>query len=154
MNYQRNVDNTKVVWDETCLIEVTINPRFTYDDVKETLTRMGVANDMNKLTQTCHILYMDKKFFIVHFKELFGLDNREITFTQYDSNRRTTIAKMLERWNMISIVNPDKLDAKYQRVDIDVISKENKFDWILQDKYTLNQTIPVVVQPERRLIVV
>lgn len=155
MKYSQNID-TIIEWSRLDLIEVTINPRYKYEDVKETLTRMGVLNEFKKLTQTCHILYMGDKFYIVHFKELFGLDTRDISFTQNDANRRTTIAKLLEQWKMITIVNPENIDSKYQRVEITVISKDQVFDYVLSDKYTLNQVIPEAKQQEapRKLMVV
>jgi hypothetical protein len=151
MTYQQKIDNI-IDWTPDNLIEIKINPRYTYEDIRETLTRMGVKNDFKKLTQSCHILWMRGTFYIVHFKELFGLDGRDITFTQNDSNRRTSIIKLLVQWNMITIVNPESIDPNYQRVEIAVISKADRNDWVLQDKYTLNQTVPVIEAPKKLVL--
>ena len=59
------------------LIEIELKEPDDFLKVKETLTRIGVASRKeNKLFQSCHILHKQGKYYIVHFKELFGLDGK------------------------------------------------------------------------------
>lgn len=57
------------------LVEVRLKEEDDFLKVRETLTRMGVSSRTeNKLYQSCHILHKRGKYYIVHFKELFALD--------------------------------------------------------------------------------
>ena len=59
------------------MVEVTLAKDDDFLKVRETLTRMGVASRKNNtLFQSCHILHKQGKYYIVHFKELFGLDGK------------------------------------------------------------------------------
>ena len=56
------------------MVEVTLAKDDDFLKVRETLTRMGVASRKNNtLFQSCHILHKQGKYYIVHFKGLFGL---------------------------------------------------------------------------------
>ena len=73
--------------------------------VKETLTRIGIANQKTKtLFQSCHILHKRGKYYLVHFKELFALDGKCDVVDEEDITRRSNIALALESWNMIQIL--------------------------------------------------
>ena len=134
-------DTTIIDWTREDLIEVTLvnNTKEGYDNIKEVLQRMGVCNEFKKLTQTAHLLYMNNKFYITHFKELFALDSRLATLTQHDANRRSTIARLLEEWGLVKIVG-GKVDPNYQRVEVFIISKMDRPNYIISDKYTLEQS--------------
>ena len=58
------------------MVEVCLKQADDFLKVKETLTRIGIASkDDRRLYQSCHILYKQRKYYIVHFKELFPLSN-------------------------------------------------------------------------------
>lgn len=107
--------------------------------VKETLTRIGVCS-RNKpvLYQSCHILSMNNKYYITHFKELFLLDDKESTMDQFDINRRNQIAKLLQDWGLVRIVNPSKFPVEEYFIKmIKIVAAKDKPDWKLVPKYHL-----------------
>ena len=91
------------------LVEVELSNEEAFLKVKETLTRIGVASRKDKkLYQSCHILHKKGKYYIVHFKELFTLDGKSSSFSEEDKGRRNTIANLLEEWDLVKIVEPEK----------------------------------------------
>ena len=93
--------------DINSLVEVSLKEADDFLKVKETLTRIGVASKKNNtLYQSCHILHKQGKYYIVHFKELFGLDGKPNDINEDDLSRRNTIAKLLAEWGLLGIVNP------------------------------------------------
>ena len=68
--------DVEVKWNQTDMIEVTLNEPDDFLKVRETLTRIGVASRKEKIIyQSCHILHKQGKSYIVHFKEFFVLFN-------------------------------------------------------------------------------
>ena len=67
-------------WSPDSMIEVALSEPDDFLKVRETLTRIGVASRKEKkLYQSCHILHKQGRYYIVHFKELFALDGKELT---------------------------------------------------------------------------
>lgn len=119
------------------LIEVTLEKEEDFLKVKETLTRIGVASKKDKkLFQSCHILHKMKKYYIVHFKELFVLDGKASTFSEEDRGRRNTIALLLEEWGLVGLVNPIT-DVVAPLSHIKVLPFKDKKDWELVSKYNI-----------------
>src|SRR5271166_1234992 len=88
------------------LIEITLPTPESFLLVKETLTRIGIASKKTRtLWQSCHILHKKGKYYIVHFKELFTLDNKVSNLTDDDIARRNIIAKLLQDWGLLTIIN-------------------------------------------------
>jgi hypothetical protein len=93
----------------------------------------------NTLYQSCHILHKQGRYFITHFKELFALDGKAADFSDNDLERRNTIAKLLQEWGLIKIVNEaDSLEfAPLSQVKI--ISYKEKKEWNLVPKYNIGK---------------
>lgn len=124
------------------LLEVNIEKEENFLKIKETLTRIGVASRREqKLIQSCHILHKKGKYYITHFKELFLLDGRESEFTLEDKQRRNTIANLLQDWDLLKIVNPEKFEDKVPLGKIKIIPYKEKSDWILEAKYTIGKKL-------------
>ncbi len=88
------------------LLEIELIGNDSFFKIKETLTRIGIANNKTKtLWQSCHILSKRGKHYIVHFKELLELDGRKVDITDEDIERRNDIAKLLEEWQLCAIIN-------------------------------------------------
>jgi hypothetical protein len=123
------------------LVEVTLTDPQNFLKIKETLTRIGVASRKDKtLYQSCHILHKRGKYYIVHFKELFGLDGHEITFDEEDLARRNTITNLLEDWGLISILDQSKTEEPVALMNtIKVISYKEKNEWNLVPKYNIGR---------------
>ncbi|BCU99547.1 MAG: hypothetical protein CM15mV28_1150 [Thaumasvirus sp.] len=71
----------EVQWTKDDMVEVNLKEPDDFLKVRETLTRIGVASRKEKkLYQSCHILHKKGQYYIVHFKELFALDERKQIF--------------------------------------------------------------------------
>lgn len=123
------------------MVEVRLKNPEDFLKIKETLTRIGVASRKDQtLYQSCHILHKQRRYFIVHFKELFALDGKPTNFAEEDEMRRNTIVNLLEEWGLVEIVNPDMTKDKIAPISqIKVLSHKEKSDWILEAKYTIGK---------------
>lgn len=129
-------------------IEIGLTDDKNFLKIKETLSRIGIASKKEKkLYQTCHILHKQGLFFIVHFKELFILDGKDVNFTDNDIARRNTIAILLEKWGLLRIATPTVLLNKVYPFavntvpinQIKIIRFEDKKNWTLIEKYTFGK---------------
>jgi hypothetical protein len=107
--------------------------------VKETLSRIGVSSKKDKkLYQSCHILHKRQKYYILHFKELFKLDQKPSTISDEDIGRRNTICNLLEKWGLVEIIDPQKCSSPTAELSsIKIISSKEKKDWELITKYSI-----------------
>ena len=123
------------------MVEVTLKEADDFLKVRETLTRIGVASKKSEtLFQSCHILHKQGKYYIVHFKELFGLDGKPTDFTNDDIARRNTIANLLAEWGLVDLVIPEKsIDPVSPLSQIKVIPFSQKGDWELVTKYNIGK---------------
>ena len=138
MNYQE--ENTSDVYDWS--LDKMLEVSFEHDDdflkIKETLTRIGVASNKNKvLFQTAHILHKRGRYYIVHFKELFALDGKTSSIESVDIERRNSIVKLLVEWNLLTVVNEEQLEPMGHVGQFKVISLKDKRNWELVPKYTI-----------------
>jgi hypothetical protein len=121
-------------------LEIKLAEKEDFLKVKETLTRMGVASKRDKiLYQSCHILHKQGLYYIVHFKELFALDGKPTDFTHEDCSRRNTIARLLEDWNLIKIINKDIIEDMIPLSQVKIISFKEKEMWTLTSKYSVGK---------------
>ena len=127
------------MFDLSNFVEVVLNEQDDFLKVRETLTRIGVSSRKEKvLYQSCHILHKQGKYYVVHFKELFALDGKPSNISENDIHRRNAIAKLLEEWGLIRVINPeimvDKIAPLHQ---IKIISFKEKDEWELISKYQI-----------------
>ena len=122
------------------LVEVRLGEEDDFLKVRETLTRIGVASRKDKtLYQSCHILYKQGKYYIVHFKELFALDGKPTQFTDDDKQRRNSICKLLEDWQLISVIEKDKIKNQAPLNQIKILLFKDKNQWNLVSKYNIGK---------------
>lgn len=123
------------------LLEVTLQKEDDFLKIKETLTRIGVSSKKEKkLYQSCHILHKKGKYYIVHFKELFLLDGLESDISETDIGRRNTIAKLLEEWGLLSVVDKEKMNAIVTPLNqIKILPHKEKGEWQLVPKYHIGK---------------
>ncbi|EGF3884968.1 translation repressor protein [Shigella flexneri] len=120
------------------MIEIKLKNPEDFLKVKETLTRMGIANNKDKvLYQSCHILQKQGKYYIVHFKEMLRMDGRQVDIDGEDYQRRDSIAQLLEDWGLIIIEDSAREDLFGLTNNFRVISFKQKDDWTLKAKYTI-----------------
>jgi hypothetical protein len=123
------------------LLEVQLKDSESFLKIKETLTRIGVSSKKEKkLYQSCHILHKRSKYYIVHFKELFLLDGLSSDIDETDIGRRNTIAKLLEEWNLLTVVDKEKLNSILTPLNqIKIIPFKEKTEWELCPKYHIGK---------------
>lgn len=121
------------------LVEITFPEKDDFLKIRETLTRIGVASRKEKeLFQSCHILHKRSKYYIVHFKELFKLDGKPTNIDENDIGRRNSIVKLLEQWNLVSVVDQGKIEAPLTPLSqIKIIPYRQKSEWKLTSKYSI-----------------
>ncbi len=122
-------------------VEVTLKEQDDFLKVRETLTRIGVSSRKEKmLYQSCHILHKKGQYYIVHFKELFALDGKPSNISDNDIERRNAIAKLLEEWGLVKIVNPEVMGELIAPLhQIKIISFREKDEWELVSKYNIGK---------------
>ena len=121
-------------------LEILLEDPENFLKVKETLSRIGVASKKdNTLYQSCHILHKQGRYFVTHFKELFALDGKPADFSDNDLERRNTIAKLLQEWGLIKIVNDADSLTFAPLSQVKIISYKEKKDWNLVPKYNIGK---------------
>ncbi len=130
-------------FDLNSLLEISLKADDDFLKIKETLTRIGVSSKKDmKLFQSCHILHKRGKYYIVHFKELFLLDGLTSNIDESDIGRRNMIAKLLQEWGLLSVVDNDKMNAILTPINqIKVIPYKEKENWELCPKYHIGKKI-------------
>ena len=122
-------------------IEITLENPDDFLKVKETLTRIGVSSRKERtLYQSCHILHKQGLYYVVHFKEMFLLDGKPSNISEDDIQRRNSIAKLLQDWGLITIVNMKKIEENMAPIhQIKIISFREKSEWELVSKYNMGK---------------
>ena len=126
-------------YDIADMLEILFKENDDFLKIRETLTRIGVASRKDKtLYQSCHILHKRGKYYIVHFKELFALDGKESTISENDLARRNAIARLLEEWDLLSILDEEKSSTPLAPMSqIKVLPHKEKSEWQLVAKYNI-----------------
>jgi len=121
-------------------LEIKLSNPDDFLKVRETLTRIGVASRRdNTLYQSCHILHKQGHYFIVHFKELFALDGKQVDLSRNDIQRRNSIAKLLADWGLIAVIDQDKYLDQAPLSQIKILNFDEKNQWNLQAKYNIGK---------------
>lgn len=120
-------------------VEVILENEESFLKIKETLTRIGVLSKKDKiLYQSVHILHKRGRYSIMHFKELFKMDNRASDITENDIQRRNTIAFLLEEWELLTIKDPESIELDTVPLNqIKILSFKEKSDYELVSKYQI-----------------
>ena len=128
-------------WTQEQMLEVTLNEPDDFLKVRETLSRIGVASRREKkLYQSCHILHKQKRYFKVHFKELFALDGKPSNFSEEDEARRNTIANLLDQWGLVKLLNREIIEQNMAPIShVKILSHKEKDEWILESKYNIGK---------------
>lgn len=123
------------------MIEIELTGQDSFPKIRETLTRVGIANNKTKtIYQSCHILNKRGKVYIVHFKELLELDGRDAKMTDEDIERRNDIAKLLQDWGLCKIVDPSQATSERRNLfRIISFSEATAGGWYKVYKYNIGQ---------------
>jgi len=123
------------------LVEIELKSEENFLKIRETLTRIGVSSRKeNKLFQSCHILHKRGKYYIVHFKELFKLDGLPSDLSEEDIARRNAIISLLEEWELLEVIDEDKINEPMASISqIKILPFKEKDDWELIPKYHIGR---------------
>lgn len=143
--YEKNEEKNTIPlgdWYRYFALEIELVSDDSFLLIKETLERIGVSSNKDKkLYQSCHIFTKKKKYYIVHFKELFALDGRTVDITEDDIGRRNTIACLLEEWNLLKIVDKKMVDKRIPVTSMKILQhsqcKKNGGEYDLIPKYQI-----------------
>ncbi len=115
-------------------VKITLSKQEDFLKIVETLTRIGVLSSDKTLTQTCHILHKRGEYAILHFKELFRMDEVSKTeISESDIERRNGIVNLLAEWGLCSIQG--ELIGSLKKTKI--ISFKEKSNYTLKQNYTI-----------------
>ena len=129
-------------WAQDKMIEIQLNQSDEFLTIKETLTRIGIASKKTKmLYQTAHILHKKGRYYIVHFKELFLLDQKRSDITLDDVARRNRIISLLADWKLCTVVNPSAIANQSSMSTIKIVPYQEKQDWQLVEKYHVGRKL-------------
>lgn len=119
------------------MIEITLKSGDDFLKIKETLTRIGIANKSKRnLYQSCHILHDKGKYYITHFKELLAKERGYNTVLEEDDiDRMHVITKLLCDWKLCS--SKDRLRDVNRRIVLYIINHSDKDKWNLVQKFKL-----------------
>jgi hypothetical protein len=122
-------------------VEIKLRSKEDFLKIKETLTRVGVSSKKEKkLFQSCHILHKRSRYWILHFKEMFLLDDLESDLSDEDIARRNTIVRLLVEWGLCEAVNPkDYEDPQLSLARLKILSHKDKNEWELVPKYHIGK---------------
>jgi len=117
-------------------VHITLLDEEDFMVVRETLSRIGVSpKGKNVLYQSCHLIHKDDVYIIAHFKELFALDDLPSNVSDEDLQRRNAIVKLLEEWELLEVVDKDKLKYCMPINGIKIIKHTEKDNWDLIPKF-------------------
>ena len=101
--------------------------------IRETLSRLGIANKQKRIMYpSCYLYEADDTFYIAHFKELFPIvnDYGENEASDEDITRRNMIIKLLGNWGLVEKVDEVQDADKF----IFVLPFKEKYDWKITHK--------------------
>ncbi len=122
-------------------VEISLKNKEDFLKIKETLTRIGVSSKKEKkLFQSCHILHKRGRYAIMHFKEMFILDDLESDLSDDDIGRRNTIVKLLIEWGLCDAVDPEEYASpQLSLARLKIVSHKEKSEWQLVPKYHIGK---------------
>ncbi len=119
-------------------IEVTLKTPDAFLVCRETLSRIGISSEKNgekRLTQSCHILHKRGRYAIMHFKEMFALDDKPTNITSEDNERRNKIVSFLKDWNLVTTDVP----IPFENIQVKIVPHKEKSEWVFVSKYSIGQ---------------
>lgn len=117
-------------------VEVKLFDEEDFMVVRETLSRIGVSpKGKNVLYQSCHLIHKDGIYVVAHFKELFALDDLPANVSEEDLKRRNSIIKLLEEWELVEVLEKNKIKEQMPVSGLKIIKHSEKDNWELVPKF-------------------
>ena len=98
--------------------------------IMETLERIGVAKTEEKILYPyCYILKKKRKFYLIHYKEVFSFVMKPI-----DKARLNTVATILREWKMIDFEDSEINNGAGILPSIYIVTYPEKKNWKIRAK--------------------
>lgn len=117
---------------------IEVSPIVDIAVIKETLSRIGIANKKAKiLYPSCYLYESFGVYYIAHFKQLFLLTRQDgyNNLSIEDINQRNSIIFCLKNWNLIEIENI--LIEPHDKF-VYVLPYKFKHEWKIEHKFNQN----------------
>ena len=105
-----------------------------YPVICETLERIGIINHKEKKVYPSSycVKYLDadwrEVYTIVHFKQMFLLQDKPSTFNDTDRARLRTIVYLLQDWKLLKVVNSDDVqEILMEKISVLPFSKKKEY---------------------------
>ncbi len=127
-------------WKPSDLLEVSLPATVNFKRTQLSLRRMGMVSNKGDKTlfPTCYIYHTKGRYYIAHFKEMYAVDGKYTTLNYGDIRRRNIIAKKLDEWELVTILDKSKVVDSAKWKSIYVLKKEIEPQWTIQDTYHFN----------------
>ena len=115
-----------------------IIPKVDIKVIKETLSRIGIANKKkNILYPTCYLYQNFEEYYIVHFKSMFLLTrpNGYNNISEKDIERKNSIIFCMKNWGLIDIIEDDDIEPHNEFVY--VLPYQEKRYWTISHKFNV-----------------
>ena len=117
---------------------IKVELKSNFNVVRETLERVGFVNTKtNTFYPSCYLLHKKGDYYIIHFKKLFELDGKASNFDELDNLRQTAIAKLIEKWGLVNIIDNANLVEDKETPYLNVLSHEDKDKYEIVHKYKI-----------------
>jgi hypothetical protein len=71
---------------------------------------------------------------------MFLIDGKPSDFSEEDKGRRNKIIQLLQEWNLLKVVEPEKIaDPLASMSQIKIINHKEKDEWTLEAKYNMGR---------------
>lgn len=133
MIYEKNTDRNEILSN---MVEVEFENKNGFNQVRETLERMGVTKKGEKnLYQTAHILHKQGRYYIAHFKEMLAMDGKSTELSETDIGRRNLIVRYLREWGQIK--DTVQIGETCSPSQLKIVKYSERPEWNFVTKYTI-----------------
>lgn len=115
---------------------IRVIPRVDLSVIRETLTRIGIADKKRKiLYPSCNLIELNDNYYICHFKNMFILtkENGYDNMSEEDICRRNSIIYCLQNWNLIDV--DITCDIEPHDIYVYVLPFKEKNNWTIIQKF-------------------
>lgn len=121
-------------WSLEDAIEIKFDDEQNFLKIVETLTRIGIQKN-KELHQVAHLLHKKGKYYIIHYKGMFALDNNfSFDFDIEDLEMQNKIAKLIENWGLAEVIDKHKVNQT-DDIFVKVVPWKDKGLWTLVPQY-------------------
>lgn len=115
---------------------IRVIPRVDLSVIRETLTRIGIADKKRKIIYpSCNLIELNNNYYICHFKNMFILtkENGYDNMSEEDICRRNSIIYCLQNWNLIDV--DVECDIEPHDIYVYVLPFREKNNWTIIQKF-------------------